>query len=1028
MAHPNLQDAFLLERVADPNSEEFQHMMNLLMTNPAEVEAVQDPFKTKGEFRYTFPFRGDPEDETMLRDVSPFKFPERGDFRNGVSSLAISYADIIDLVLIASGKKRLNTTVLVSAEHEFIRETVASSGTLSPLIYYSNPQEFVYSSLQTRPITAIFDHTTVCTPIDELLNFSYRMGIRVVDGVFPYHVAAIKGWDVVSGFCRWSYTHSNGHITVGPDDDPTRLMRYNRNDYLKFVDPSRWTGNARKYGYELRKSAHGLITYRAVYLGDDNPSDYSKNLAFSLPMCSSDDMVILSINRELAAGVFVSKSNNAQDLARLERNYAIEMRRDLFVSCVDFLIAKEKSPELVGDAIRYITQHNYVDLVDGVRIVRCASLSYADACCAAMVCALTAYSLRYRLTNDSLVDIRRHVSAAKEYSAPVFGSIERLVWFMTDYVSNAARKIFVRSIESAKSTLYGSDFIPGVCYDVYMTTRYDPTLEWHEPSLLVLEPDPRDNPIADKSSDPLVEFLAETQKTSAPSAVRTKPAQNRVSSVNEVAYKPRPVGDPLVVLQEFYDEALPGNSVAQVQSAAELRKVKDIDFNTEFFGKIEVGKDVPAKEALPYDASLRTTALPVAQTPLVDAILASAKRNFNPPDLQMQSDPWEYARYLVDKFISFAFVDNYKETLGKSYKKDPITFSVTDYMEWRATRDKSYRSALEAECPAELVELNLEKYDTIVKRRIKPKLSTSAQHELAQPQVIVSMSKKETAVFSSIFRKMFERFEAVLKPQFASAGRMSDDDLSCWFTENTAAIMSLKCLEIDSSKYDKSQGLLARMVEALLLTELGLDPDVSKLFEESFVGRVSSRSLGLMFMSAYQMKSGAPQTMLGNIIYNMVSAMECIGPENIKLLIAKGDDNLVWVLDSVDAGLVTTRFASLFNLDAKLIQGLVPYFSSGYVLPLSNCIKFVPDILKVVELLGERGQDPLTLEDRFISFQDRIRSLTDHHEVPRMLTLAMRQRLRMPTLDAQSAIDALHALTSDYPKFSKAATEYLRNG
>jgi len=586
----------------------------------------------------------------------------------------------------------------------------------------------------------------------------------------------------------------------------------------------------------------------------------------------------------------------------------------------------------------------------------------------------------------------------------------------------------VRGVESAKSMLYGSDYIPGVCYDLYMTTRYDPTLEWYEPALMVLEADPRDVSIADRSSDPLIEFLAGAQKTSAPSVLRAKPTDLRVKAFQEEPYRPGPVGDPLVVLQEFYDVALPGNSVGQVQNAAELRKVRDIEFNTEFFGRLEIGKDVPVKEQLHVDASIRTTSLPVSQTPLVDAILASAKRNFNPPDLQMQNDPWEYAKYLVDKFIKFALVDNYSETIGKTYKEDPITFSVNDYMEWRASRDKSYRSALEAECPADLVELSLERYDTIVKRRVKPKLTTTAQFELAQPQVIVSMSKKETALFSSVFRKIFERFEAALKPEFASAGRMSDDDLSAWFTDHGPAVLAMRCFEIDSSKYDKSQGLLARMVESLLLIELGLDPDVSKLFEESYVGKVSSRSLGLMFMSSYQMKSGNPDTMLGNIIYNMVSAMECIGPENITLLIAKGDDNLVWVSSVIDPGQVVTRFASLFNLDAKLIEGAVLYFSSGYVLPLSDCVKFVPDVLKVTELLGERGQDPLTLKERFISFQDRIGSLVKHHEIPQVLSMVMRRRLEIPDLDVVSAIDALHALAGDFSAFKSAVTGYLHNG
>lgn len=308
----------------------------------------------------------------------------------------------------------------------------------------------------------IFDHTTVCTPIDELLNVCYRLGIKIIDGVFPYHVAAVRGWDVVSGVGKWSYTHNDQSLSIGPADDTSRMLCYDKLDYLKFVDPKRWTGNARKYGYELRKTQGGLVTYRAVYLGDDAYSTWKENLAFNLPLCSSDDMVLVSINRELAAGVFVSKSNNAQDLARLDKNYSIEVRRDLFVQCVDFLIAKNKGADIVGDAVKYITSHNYVDLVEGIRIVRRASLSYADALCVAMVCALTAYELRFRLTNDSLVDIKRFVTSAHELVNPTFGSMERLVWFMWDYVKNAVDKVMDRGITNAKNALFGSSFIPGV--------------------------------------------------------------------------------------------------------------------------------------------------------------------------------------------------------------------------------------------------------------------------------------------------------------------------------------------------------------------------------------------------------------------------------------------------------------------------------------------------------------------------------------------------------------------------------------
>lgn len=1021
MAGLSPQDQYLLDKATNPNSAEFAYLMDLLMTNPAEVEHIQGNLLSKGEFRYTIPFRGEPEDELNIIEVVPIRFPDRGLFRDGIASLALVYAELLDLVALSSNKKKATSTVCVTGEADGLVDTLMSAGSVSPLVELVSPQEFLSSTLILNPDTLIIDHTTMCAPIDSVLKFAFRMGIRVVDGVFPYHIAAVKGWDVVSGLGKWSYVHKGTSVTIGPDDDSLRSLKYEKSDYLKFVDPSRWTGDARKYGYELRKTHNGLVTYRAVYLGSARDDTSFEELLFSLPMCSSEDMVLVSVNRDLAAGVFVSQSNNAQDLAKLEKNYAIEVRKELFDTCVNYLIAKEVNRDILADAVRYIGAHNYVDLVDGVRIVRCPSLSYADALCVAMVCALTAFSLRYRLTSESLTDIRRHAATAKMLTDAPFGALGRIVWYMTTYITDAVTKVGKRAVEAAREMLFDSDYIPGVCYDVYRTVRYSPDLDWYEPVGLVLESTRGESDVsrpADKKVDPVEEFLAASQKTSAATLLQEDASQFAANSEEDTKYVPEPSDDPVNALQEFYDQALPGNSVGQIQNAAELRKVRDIEFHTEFYGRIEKNKDIPIKEYLHPDAELRTAALPVGRTSLVDAILASAKRNFNPPDLQMQNDPWAYARYLADKFKNFAFGPR-MESIMRVYRRDPVTFNVQDYLEWQATRSEAYRSALAGECPEELLALNLEKFDTIVKKRVKPKLSTSAQYELAQPQVIVSLSKKDTAPFTSVFRKMFERFETLLRPGLASAGRMSDDDISYWLTKHRTLLNASDCIELDSSKYDKSQGLLARMVESLILTDLGLDPGVSEIFADSYVGKVSSMTLGLMFMSAYQMRSGAPDTMLGNIIYNMVSAMECVGPENIVAMLAKGDDNLIWVNKRVDAVAVVHRMSSLFNLETKLIVDSIWYFSSGYIVPTTSKLWFVPDPLKAVELLGEKGQDPKTLNERFTSFKDRVSSYTRSADIVPGLVGLVRRRMLNPTLDVRMCVDNLIAVAADFRLFER---------
>jgi len=1001
-AHLDPQDAYILDKAVDPNSQVFKDLMAKLLKPRRDDRTRADRLKSKGEWKYTLPFRTDPVDELAITELTPFKFADRAWYRNGARSLASVMEAMVDLVVVATGRKRLAPTLVVSGEYDTLLDTIASSGQTPTLSRFCGHTNLYAEVLDVRPDVMVVDHTTVCLPVDDLLNFAFDSGVKVVDGVFPLHVAGVRGWDVVAGFGRWSYCHTATHVTVGPDDDSTRMVKYTREQYRKFTEPSSWEGNSRKYLYEIRKNLHGLATYRAIYVGDS--AFKNEDVTFKLPTCSSDEMVMITINRELAAGLYASKSNNAQELAALDRNYAIEVRKDLFNSCVTYLIARDRGADVMGESVRYVTQHNYVDLVDGVRIVRKQSLSYADGLCTAMVCALVAYELRYRLTSDMVSLVQRQVSAAKAASDMPFGALGRLVWYMGTYVSDALSRVAVRSLDAAKDLLYSKEFIPGVCYDVYVDRYYQPRAAWYE--ALTMQVEVPDVPTLDLEVDPFANFMGDAERAYAPNVVK-RDGGGRVEKPSLTPYVHNHIPNPRDAAQEVYDQLFPGNSTAQIQNASELRRVRDINVNTEFYGRVEINKDIAAPEKLHDDTPVRTATLPVSKTPLIDAILASAKRNWNPPDMQMQNSVYEYARELVKEFIDWAFVPNFRETIGAAYKKDPVSFNVTDYMAWRAGKDQNYRKMLDDECPADLVELELERYDTILKKRVKPKLNTSAQYELGQGQVIVGLSKKDTALFTSVFRVVFERFDGALRPEILSAGRMSDSEISDWVTKHRHSLGVLPAIEMDSGKYDKSQNLLARLVEAYLFVELGLDPGVMEIFQDSYVGKVSSKVLGLMFISALQMKSGAPHTMLGNLVYNFVSASKSVGHENIRFMIAKGDDNVVWVSGGVDRVLTVHKMSNLFNLESKLISDSVLYFSSGFILIFEEFGVFVPDPAKLLELFGEAGQDPRTVEERYVSFKDRVSAYAVDQSVPTALRDAMRHRYQRPEVDVVLGVDAL---------------------
>lgn len=1005
------QEAYSLDMAVDPNSSLFKDLMAKLLKPRMEVKSRADRLRHQGEWKYILPFKADAETEVAVVEQLPFRFADRGCYRNGARSLACLADAMVDLIASVSGRRRTSPALVVSAEFEMLFDTMASSESLSPLVKYCGEVNLYSQFASHRPDVVVFDHTTINVPVDELLNLAFSAGVHVVDGVFPLHVGGIRGWDVVSGFGSWSYTHYKGDVTIGPDDDATRMLKYPRAVYAKFTDPAKWVGNSRKYLYEIRKYHMGLATYRAVYVGDDAVAG-AEDVTFKLPVCSSDEMVLVTVNRRLASGVFASASNNAAELTELDKDYAIEVRRDLFTSCITYLIGRERGVDMTGESIRYITQHNYVDLADGIRIVRRQSMSYADGLCVAIICALVAYDLRYRMTSEMIPVVQRSVAAARVRTDAPLGALGRLAWLLTTYVGDATRKVMARSRDAAINALYSNDFIPGICYDVYMDRHYRPHAEWFEAWTMTVEQP--EVPVVNLELDPFANFMGDVERAYAPNVVKRKDELPDKVKAKLTPYQHNTIKDPAYALQEVYDQLLPGNSTAQIQNVAEMRRVNDINVNTEFHGKIEINKDIAAPEVLHRDAPLRTSALPVSRTPLVDAILASAKRNWNPPDMQMQNNVWSYARKLVDDFIDFAFMPSFRKTIGIAYKNDPIQFNVTDYMAWRAGKDQNYRKVLDEQCVGDLVELELERYDTIVKKRVKPKLNVSAQHEIGQGQVIVGMPKKETALFTSLFRVIFERFDGALRPEICSAGRMSDDDISDWVTSVLPVVKGLKAVELDSSKYDKSQNLLARMIEALLFIELGLDPVVMDIFEDSYVGRVSSKSVGLMFISAYQMKSGAPNTMLGNIAYNAVSASESLGRENIVAMIVKGDDNVAWLRGGTDHVLAVHKMANLFNLEAKMVTGSVLYFSSGYILVFEEFAVFAPDIVKVIELLGEKGMDPRTRFERYTSFRDRVSAYAKDVAVPPTLRDVVRRRMDRPDADIVLAVDALLTIAGDY--------------
>lgn len=1021
----------LLQAAADPTSSTFTKMMEDLLDAAGGKIAVNKPVKGDEPWKRIFPYCGSPvENKVALERYEGFTLSNYPTFTQGVLSLIAMFDQVAELFYRAT-RNPSNRVLVVSSYARELCDMFAVSDPGVTAVDFCHTSGVPEPLMSTDPDrkrynVVIYDHTTLGLPLQALLEVAKIAGVQLVEGIFWHSAAVDFGWSGVYGEEKILVQHTAHGLYIGPQDDPTRLLFHRRRDYAQFTYPTLLQGSAREFYYEL-KAARGIGRYTAYNIG----VPVTEDVTFMMPYTTEKELLTISVDRRFAGGVFSStepgERHSAEAATKVgwfssHRDYFFQVRRKLFDDCVIFLVGMKKGTDLMTEATRYITAHNYSDLFEGTRVIKAHSSNYTDALCLATVCAIQAYTLRYNLTRESMRALGNIKFQASIRSGDYpMGPVGKLVMSLLAYAKVAVVDTATDALARAKSSLHSSDLIPGIFYDVYVERSYQVGGSWTEHAPRKYEEHDYDGKVP-TFDDPMTKFMGEKVSTSGPSYVFDDEAVStlKLHRPEMPKYRFQPVPEPAKKLQEVYDCAFPGNSIADLANVAELRKTRDIDTQMEFSGRVQINMDKSKREQLHHDMPIRTAALPVGRGGVLDALLASAKRNFSSPDIHTVADAFGFAKRLVHEFIQKACIPGAAD-LCRNYKKRPLHFDVCGYAEWAAGKSEAYRAALLGEMPDEIVTLGLDKYTTILKSRIKPKLSVGAQAEIGQPQVVVHQTKKETALFSPVFREIFKRFDSILKDGFRSAGRLSDQEISEWATSIAPEFTRCKLLEGDSSMYDKSQSLLAMLIEVVMFEELGCAVTVIEMLKNTFVGGVTASSAGLAFIIALQRKSGHGDTMLGNLAYNFTSIGHSVGYENMRGCIGKGDDNVVLLLSQLfegeHAAVVAKKMGLYFNLETKMILHDVPAFSSGGFVPVGNRVVFFPDPLKLVELLGERQVDASrTIREQFISFQDRVSAYAEEG-VPEAVHEWTRRRYKTDA-DIKGAIDAFLTLAEDFEAYS----------
>lgn len=378
------------------------------------------------------------------------------------------------------------------------------------------------------------------------------------------------------------------------------------------------------------------------------------------------------------------------------------------------------------------------------------------------------------------------------------------------------------------------------------------------------------------------------------------------------------------------------------------------------------------------------TMRPILRTPMPhirdyntrELMLALEKRNRNVPSMNGVVDIEVSSSEMLDSLLEECF----DPALLRFHLAEPITISSNSVGEWLGGQPLSVRPMIVPDFALHCLALN--EYNFSIKRKPKPNLTVDATASYLALQTIVYHEKSINAMFCSIFREIKKRVTSSLLPHVKIFCDMSSEDFEEVLQRDIPpSKLSAACdkLEIDISKYDKSQRELALEFECKLMLRFGVAPDIVELwFNAHVLTRVYDKTTKLKALVSYQRKSGDASTFIGNTLFLMAVVCDLIPVSQLELALFSGDDSLLYG-HSLSQFKNAQHFGLKFNLEIKFFEFEKSYFCSKFLLIVNDHWTFTPDPLKFITKLGRHDLvNPLHVEEYRISFVDTVKNYKDY--------------------------------------------------
>jgi len=397
------------------------------------------------------------------------------------------------------------------------------------------------------------------------------------------------------------------------------------------------------------------------------------------------------------------------------------------------------------------------------------------------------------------------------------------------------------------------------------------------------------------------------------------------------------------------------------------------------------------------------------------ALNALLNRNINPPQIQglvSEKDSEKVVNWFIEKMFDSGKLKN-------AMNNDKPT--GTDFLVWYNSRPKGKKKVYTRTKP--------DTYRAHVKNREKFKGDGSHEYTVGSGQVIAAQGQDVVAYCTPFIKYLDRIIKKALKNRFVINDGYSLNDLEGFLNYHLKE--KSKKVEIDFSKFDKSQNAFILNIQLILMAKLGIEPHFIEFWSKNHEKTtLDFRNHGFKINVDHQRKSGDAFTFLGNTIVTMMVLNYVLDLDKAICALFGGDDSFIAFEANTTIPDVVQTIALTFNLHAKFenVEKSM-MFSSKYLINTTKGWKISADPIRLlVRVIRNDLKNSLHIFQNWLALIEQTRHWSDIETRDKVSQMSFERNPILKGVDQVLVImETLYNCALSYTHFRKLYRIMIKN-